>query len=160
MSQYARIENNAVAEIRDFAVAPDPNPAKGFDWRLYTVTKPALNADQIYVDNNPAPVIGASEVTVTYVVHNLTAQEIADRLAAFRDQIVAQFDLTEDIIRGLALAILDELNAHTTKITAILNAIDGASNLATLKTAVAAIADPPQRSAAQIRTAIRAKLGT
>lgn len=35
MMRYARIENATIVEIRQFDREPDPNPAEGFDWRLY-----------------------------------------------------------------------------------------------------------------------------
>jgi hypothetical protein len=54
--------------------------------------------------------------------------------------------------------ILDEFNAHATKMNAILDAVDGAASLAALKTAVALIADYPQRTKAQLLTAMQGKI--
>lgn len=62
------------------------------------------------------------------------------------------------VLRALASMLLDELNSHSAKITAILDAVDGASSLATLKTAVAAITDPPQRTINQIVTVLENKI--
>jgi hypothetical protein len=82
--------------------------------------------------------------------------EVTARHAA----IVSQLVEAEDFIRATVLVIRDELNNHATKINAILTAIDGAGSLAALKTAVAAIADYPQRSVADLRAAIAAKVGS
>jgi len=62
------------------------------------------------------------------------------------------------VVRALALLILDEFNAHAAKITAILNAADTATSLATFKTEMTAIADQPQRTQAQLVAAIKAKM--
>lgn len=60
--------------------------------------------------------------------------------------------------KALLLVILDEFNAHASKINAILTAIDGAASFAAMKTAIAAIVDYPQRTPAQIKTAVAAKI--
>lgn len=79
---------------------------------------------------------------------------------ATRDATAAQVDDVEDVLRATILAILDELNAHKDKINAILTAIDNGSTLAQVKTNIAAIADYPTRTIAQVRTALRNKLGS
>lgn len=86
----------------------------------------------------------------------IDAQELSDRL----DAIAAKLDLTQDFQRAFALALLDELNSHADKINAILTAIDNATNLAGLKAEIATIADYPQRTIAQMKTAVRGKLGS
>jgi len=100
-------------------------------------------------------------------IHTYTAQELADiaaaaaaALAAQRSAVVAQLDMTEDIQRAFMLVMLDELNSHAALMNSILTAIDSAANLAALKTAIAAIADHPTRTAAQLKTAVLGKLGT
>lgn len=62
------------------------------------------------------------------------------------------------VIRAFMLLVLDELNAHSTKLNSVLTAIDNAASLAQLKTAVAAITDLPVRTAQQLRTAIQNKI--
>lgn len=62
------------------------------------------------------------------------------------------------VVRALALLILDEFNAHAGKITAILNAADTATSLATFKTEMAAITKQPQRTQAQLVAALKAKI--
>ncbi len=62
--------------------------------------------------------------------------------------------------KAVLLVILDELNLHAAKINAILTAIDTATgtNTTDLKVKIAAIADYPTRTAAQVRTAIQNKI--
>lgn len=62
------------------------------------------------------------------------------------------------LLRALLLTILEEMNLHAARIKSILDAIDGASTLAQVKTAVAAIADPPQRTAGDVRASMANKL--
>lgn len=88
-----------------------------------------------------------------------TAADAAE-LEANRTAAVAQLQRTEDVLRAFMLLVLDELNAHANKINAILTAIDTSTNYATLKANIVAITDYPQRTEAQLRTAIRNKLGT
>lgn len=62
------------------------------------------------------------------------------------------------VVRALALLMLDELNAHAEKITAILNAADTATSLDTFKTAMLAITDAPQRTQSQLVAALKARM--
>ena len=62
------------------------------------------------------------------------------------------------VVRALALLVLDELNDHAAKITAILNAADKATNIATFKTAILAITDQPQRTRPQLVAALKARI--
>lgn len=80
-------------------------------------------------------------------------------LESSRDGIVQQLDQQEDILRAFAGLLVDELNDHSARVNAILNAIDAAASLAALKTAVAGIQNLPTRDLAQLRNAIRAKIG-
>ena len=77
-----------------------------------------------------------------------------------RDATSNEMGEIEGIVRAFALVVLDELNLHAARVTAILDAVDAANNLAGLKTDVAAIADVPQRTIEQLETAVRNKLGT
>ena len=81
-------------------------------------------------------------------------------LEALRDSVIQQVDELENIQRAFMLAVLDELNNHTAKINAMLTAVDTASNTAEIKANYGAIPDLPTRTTAQLRSAIRAKLGT
>ena len=79
---------------------------------------------------------------------------------ARRDAIAAELDQVEDVLRALTLTILDEINLHATRSTAILNAADGAANYGAFRTAIAAIADVPTRTITQLKTVLRSKLGS
>jgi len=80
-------------------------------------------------------------------------------LEATRDEIVQQLDQQEDILRAFAGLLVDELNAHTARINGILTAIDNGASLSAIKTAVGTIQDLPTRDLAQLRQAIRNKIG-
>ena len=84
----------------------------------------------------------------------------AAALIVQRDALAAQLDQTEDVLRAFMLVVMDELNARALRWNAILDAIDGANNLVSLQSAVGAIEDYPQRTAQQLRDAVRARLGS
>ena len=84
----------------------------------------------------------------------------AANLSDQRDNTSNDMSDIEGIVRSFALVVLDELNLHAARVTAILDAVDAANNLAGLKTDVAGIADVPQRTIAQLKTSVRNKLGT
>jgi hypothetical protein len=63
-------------------------------------------------------------------------------------------------MRGVLLVAIDELNLHALKINSILDAVDASTSLADLKTRIAAIADYPQRTAAQAKNAVKAKINS
>jgi hypothetical protein len=62
------------------------------------------------------------------------------------------------LLRALLLIVLDEFNLHAEKINAILTAIDSGSTLAQVKTNIAAIADYPTRTKANLITAMTNKI--
>lgn len=63
MTRYARIVDGAVVETRNFGIAPDPNPAKGLDWRLCpSVAQPSYSAALERV-TGPTYSVGETEVT-------------------------------------------------------------------------------------------------
>lgn len=62
------------------------------------------------------------------------------------------------LLRALVLVLLDELNAHAAKINAVLTAIDSGSTLAQIKSNIAATADYPTRTAAQVRAVLQDKV--
>ncbi len=86
----------------------------------------------------------------------MTAQELSDS----RDDVADRVDEVEDIIRQVVVLVVDEINDHSLKINAILDAIDGANNLADVKTAIALITDLNPITVAQAKTKIRNGLGT
>lgn len=81
-------------------------------------------------------------------------------LQARRAATVAELDMVEGIVRAFMLVVIDEFNLHSTRLNAILDAVDAATSLADFKTRVALIPDIPQRTNGQLRTAIGNKLGT
>ena len=74
-----------------------------------------------------------------------------------RDALADEIDTVETFARAFALVMLDEFNATASKINEILDAIDAANNLSQVKANIAAIADRPTRTAAQLKTAVRNK---
>lgn len=107
--RYARIENGAVAEKRDFALVPDPNPAKGLDWRpCPPVPRPPFDP-AAQVCEGPAYVVGATEATETWTVRAKTAQELTADIEAAKDKemgalrkaIFEGFFIHENRIRAL-----------------------------------------------------------
>lgn len=82
----------------------------------------------------------------------------ADLLTALRDTVADEIERAESYTRAFALLVLDEFNDTALKINEILDAIDAATSLAEVKTNIGAIADRQSRTAAQLKTALRAKL--
>lgn len=83
----------------------------------------------------------------------------ATALNAARDSNAARMDDLEDVLRATTLAGNVGLNQTNARINSMLDAIDAATTLANLKTAVAAIANLPQRTPADVKTAVRNQLG-
>ena len=82
----------------------------------------------------------------------------AAELEAQKDAVADEFDRAMTVMRAFGEVLVDELNARADTINAILDAADNATNLGTFKTAMLAIADYPQRTLAQLKTAVRNKL--
>lgn len=140
------------------------------------------DAGHISVDSvsraNPAVVFGFGNVRLTFVPGTSgTAQTAAQsfvtsfdwgevaktqralvRLRAVAANAINLSDADAKLARAIAAVLADELNLHALKINAILDAVDAATSLADLKTRIAAIPDYPQRTLAQIKTAIQNKL--
>lgn len=83
----------------------------------------------------------------------------AAELVANRDAEAAILEAVERIDRAFMLIVLDEFNAHANKINSLLDAMDASSSLADMKTRVGLIANYPQRTAQQLITSIRNRLG-
>ena len=69
-------------------------------------------------------------------------------------ELEAQLDNAQRITKGLALTLLDEVNLLRNWITSFKVATASSVSLANLQTRVAALADTPERTAAQLRTAV------
>ena len=136
--QYITSVNTPDYPVVDWIIEPDLSAVVGFPSIYWTITGDTVSlmsqAERDAID--------------------------AALLAAARDAIAAAMDQVEDYTRAFALVCLDEFNSHATKINAILTAIDNGSTLSAVKTNIAAIADYPQRTIAQLKTSVRNKLGT
>lgn len=128
------------------------------------LSEPVANYIQ---DPDLSAVAGFSNIYWTITGDVVTLKSVSERASADavllegrRDNIANQVDQTEEILRASLLVLLDELNLHAARVTDILNAIDNASSLAGLKTAIALIPDVPTRSIGQMKTAIRGKFGS
>lgn len=150
------VTTEAVVDEREFngATPPDLREREGVEWRPIQVTAPAFDA-KTQVRTGPVRTVFADRVEDVFTVRAKTAQEISDE----RDSVVGEFDNVDSITRAAVLVIKDELNRHTTVEKALFDAIAAATSLANLQTRAAAILQVPQRSTADIRAAIRAKLG-
>lgn len=135
--QYLQSFNTPEYPTVDWIIAPDMAAVTGFDSRYWIITGDVVS------------------------LMDAAARTAADAsaLAATRDAITAELDQVEGVLRAFMLTVLDELNAHATKINAILTAIDNGATLAAVKTNIAAVADYPARTAAQLRAVLRSKLG-
>lgn len=112
-----------------------------------------------YTQGDDEAVLNGDVLTVTRSWIPWTQQEIDDYEASRRDDIADQLNVSDDLITAVVLVILDEFNRHKDLEKAIFDATAGAGSLAAFKTAMAAVTQVPTRSAADIKAAIRAKLG-
>lgn len=135
-------------------------------------TPPSFNyATQNLVEVTPALI--SSTWTQQWSVVAASADEISARAAAVTaaaqeakaaaaagvdngDNVAG--DKIERLARAVAMVALDAANAERTCLTAMNTAVQGAATLAALKTAFAAISYPPQVTAAQLVSAIKAKI--
>jgi hypothetical protein len=83
----------------------------------------------------------------------------AAALEALRDETIQQLDQFENVMRAFALLVTEQFNNHTARINGILDAIDAGANIGAIKTSVASIPNLPTLDFANLRSAIRAKLG-
>jgi hypothetical protein len=83
----------------------------------------------------------------------------AAALEAQRDAKAARMDNLEDELRATQMATNLGLNQTNARINDFLDAVDAATTLANLKSAVALINNLPQRTASDVKTAVRNQLG-
>jgi hypothetical protein len=129
MARFARIVADAVVEKRDFVVPPDPNAAKGMDWRpCDPVAPPAYNA-KTEVREGPTYTVGANSVTESWSVRAKTAEEIdADKDAAVTGlnnshyqallKVLLELENDNRVIKTKVNAVIDATAIATTKFTA------------------------------------------
>jgi hypothetical protein len=137
--QYLPSANTPDYPVESWIHNPDLSGVIGFDSRYWVITGDA----------------------VTLMSQAQRDALNASILVAARDALVNQLTNLEDLQRAFMLAVLDELNLHADKINALKASLVSGSvtNIATMKTSVTSVADYPQRTATQLRTAIRNKLG-
>jgi hypothetical protein len=85
------------------------------------------------------------------------AAEETAAVAAFR-AVQGELDNAQLITKGLALTILDELNRIANRMRAFDAAVQAASTLQGMKTLVASLPAIPDRTAAQLKAAVKAKV--
>lgn len=118
---------------------------------------------------NPPP--GKFWIYTGSELRDATAPEIAgfpafraaDEEAATKVQAEESVDNDEangKVIRAIAFTAMDEINLLRLKVNEILDAIDGASNFAGVKSAIAAITDLAPRTEPQMKTAIKGKISS
>ena len=135
---YLRSVNEPLYPQAEWIWGPDLSAVVGFGSRYWIIT---------------------GDVVTLMSPAERAAADAAD-LQANRDVAAAAIAQTENVLRAFMLVAMDEFNAHASKIKEILDSIDAATSLANLQTRIAAVADYPQRTDQQLRTAIRNKLGT
>src|SRR3990167_2027169 len=112
----------------------------------YLVIDWIVNPDMSAVIGQPEKYWKIAGDIVSLMTAGEQATVDAAELTARRDAIAAELDRVEDVLRALTLTILDEINMHASRTTAILNAADGAGSYGAFRTAIAAIPDVPTRT--------------
>lgn len=157
MTEFAIVDDGRIVEFRHLDEAP---VLAGKPYRRFlpvVVTDPAYDPVE-QTRSGPVVTIEADRVTRLWTVASKSAPEKAAELEQLRDAVIAPIDTADDVLRAVVLMLLDELNLHSTRFKAVLDAAAGASTLAGFKTAMAAIQSIPQRTPAEVRAAIRAKV--
>lgn len=89
MTEYARIVGGKVVETRTFDTPPDPNPAKGLDWRPMVRDKVPKH-DPMSEVRERTTVVRADRIEDTWTVRSMTAQEKAKADADLAESVAAQ----------------------------------------------------------------------
>lgn len=122
-----------------------------------------LVSDPTYVTwlqtHRPTKIATEADLGAVFALHGLRPVA-ANVLSSYQDGLTAYFDVLDNIHRAAALVVMDEDNRTKVDIASMASAVAAATSLADLKTRFAAISFTPQRTAAQIKSAIRARLGT
>lgn len=151
MTEYALVDPSN--DVREFRQNIDLTAQTKAGYRWLPVERSTTGAGPV---SEPAvTTVLADKVTVVTNFRAYTVQEISDQ----RDSIAGQFDGVDNIVRAAVLVIMDELNRHSTFHDNLKAAIAAATSLANLQTRIAAVNGIPQRTAADLKTAIRNKLG-
>lgn len=83
-----------------------------------------------------------------------------DEINTILDTIVSSIDQNQSIERAILQVIINEFNRHSILTAAILNAAASATSLADFKSQMAVLNAIPKRSFSDLRTAVRAIIGT
>lgn len=122
------------------------------------ITDPPFDpATQIRSDR-PVVTVEVDRVTEVYSVRDKTQAEFDAEKASRLSDASSELDRTESILTAFALLVLDEFNAHAAALNAIRQAAADATSLADFRARMTALQPRPERTADQLKAAIRAKL--
>jgi len=148
-----------IAVYRTDAAGMTERFGAGVDFHTY-----ANNAEWLY-DPDLSAVLGQPTKywVITGDVISLLGQSARDAIddaevIAQLDGIADEIDQAQTYSKAAMEVIIDEFNKHSLRLNAVLDAIDGANNLAGVKSAIAAISDLNPRALSQLKTALRGKL--
>lgn len=136
--EYLKSVHEPNYPVQDWIINPDLSNVTGYSSKYWIVTGDVVTL----MDQGQRDAVDSVE------------------LIARRDAEAGQFQNVEGVLRAFMLIVLDEFNAHSAKINAMLSAMDASTSLADMKTRIGLIADYPTRTTEQLITAIRNKLGS
>lgn len=170
---YAIVKLNPLEVITTFATLPPEfrvgrqriiSPVavgdEGLGYRFVNLIKVGFSQPGTYFTQaGPDQIsLNGNDLTVTRTWTAWTQQQIDAYETERKDDIVSRLTISEDILRLILSILVDELNLHSTKFQQVLDATAAATSLADFKTRMGQISAVPQRTEAQLRTAIRNKL--
>jgi hypothetical protein len=158
MTLHALVGPNDVIDRIMANIDPNAGTKPGYRWLPVEDTNPGHDS-ATQIKTGPVVTVETARVTRVWTVRDKTAQELEDEATARRDAVASAMDQVDDITRAAVLVIMDELNLHSTRLAEIITAGSNAASLAGFRTAMQAIQPIQQRTAAQLKTAIRNKLG-
>ena len=128
--------------------------------RLHVPSKTANIATSHWVDDGSSAteVVDAVKSEADLAAEATAAAAAQAASAAAFNAFQAELDNAQLITKGLALTILDELNRTTNRIRDFDAAVKAATSLADLKTRVAGLLPIPERTVAQLKAAVKAKV--
>jgi hypothetical protein len=160
MTEFAIIDSGVIVAFRDLDEVPS------LEGKPYRQVLPVVTTNPSYdpttqTKTGPVVTIEATEVTRIWTVTNKSPAQIQAETDARRDSIVAgTLDVAEDILRAVLSVIVDEFNRHSERDATVKAQTALATSLANFQTRMAAINVLPSRTLADLRTAVRQKLGT
>jgi hypothetical protein len=160
MTEFAIIDSGVIVAFRDLDEVPS------LEGKPYRQVLPVVTTNPSYdpttqAKTGPVVTIAATEVTRVWTVTDKSPAQIQAETDARRDGIVAgTLDVAEDILRAVLSVIVDEFNRHSERDATVKAQTALATSLANFQTRMAAINVLPSRTLADLRTAVRQKLGT